>query len=225
MSLLEFKAAKDDQLTPGCSTEAYTAVARALEWDILGKAEDESALAQLREEPGSLAERRWDKLVWSMPEKETDACVWIVNATDEDKSKPPSLLSRSLGCLRLELNHTRCATSAKLRQCYEKRAEDNAKVVDVLHNNLHLWRHVGGTDPEQLFRPTATNLEKCREAAERLGELRAKEENRDGLNEFAEEIINAVAVLKSLEWEDIRVERFNMTPPALFTEMVRTAER
>ena len=57
-----------------------------------------------------------------------------------------------------------------------------------------------------------------------MGELKAKEENRDGLNEFAEEIINAVAALKSLEWEDIRVERFNMTPPALFTEMVRTAE-
>ena len=142
-----------------------------------------------------------------MSEKETDACFWIVHAASEDKSKPPSLLSRSLGCLRLELNQTRCATSAKLRQCYEKRAEDNAKVVDVLHNNLHLWRHVGGPDPEQLFRPTATNLEKCREAAERLGELKAKEENRDGLNEFAEEIINAVASLKSLEWEDIRVER------------------
>ena len=57
-----------------------------------------------------------------------------------------------------------------------------------------------------------------------MGELKAKEENRDGLNEFAEEIANAVAALKSLEWEDIRVERFNMTPPALFTEMVRTAE-
>ena len=33
-----------------------------------------------------------------------------------------------------------------------------------------------------------------------------------------------MAALKSLEWEDIRVEKFNMTPPALFTEMVRTAE-
>ena len=97
MFLLEFKAAKDDQLTPGCSTEAYTAVARALEWDILGKAEDESALAQLREEPGTLAERRWDALSWSMPEKETDVCWWVVNATEKDKSKLPSLLSRSLG--------------------------------------------------------------------------------------------------------------------------------
>ena len=57
-------------------------------------------------------------------------------------------------------------------------------------------------------------------AAERLGELKAKEENRDGLNQFAEELINAVSALKSLEWEDIRVERCralsnDMLPPTI----------
>ena len=154
----------------------------------------------------------------------TDPCWWVVNAAEEDRSKPPSLLSRSLACLRLELNQTRCATSSKLRQCYEKRADDNAKVVDVLHNNMHLWKHVGGPDPEQLFRPSATHLTECRDAAERLGELKAREEDRDGLNVFADEILKAVELLKSLEWEDIRRERYNMTPPALFSEMVRTAE-
>ena len=81
----------------------------------------------------------------------------MVNAAEEDRTKSPRLLSRSLACLRLELNQTRCATSSKLRQCYEKRADDNAKVVDVLHNNMHLWKHVGGPDPEQLFRPSATH--------------------------------------------------------------------
>ena len=155
---------------------------------------------------------------------QTDACWWIVNASEEDQTQSPSLLYRSLACLRLELNHTRCATSAKLRQCYEKRADDNAKIVDVLHNNLHLWKHVGGPDPEQLFRPSATHLQDCRDAAERLGELKAREEDRDGLNVFADEMIKAIDLLKSLEWDDIRKERFNMTPPALFTEMVSTAE-
>ena len=211
-SLMEFKALKEDQLRLGCEAEDYKAVGRALEWDILGKAEDEASLAQFREEPGSLAEKRWEALSWSMPEKETDPCWWIVNGADTDKSKAPSLLSRSLACLRLELNQTRCATSAKLRQCYEKRAEDNAKAVDVLHSNQHLWRHVAGPEPESLFRPTAFQLGKCREAAERLGELKAKEENRDGLNQFAEELINAVSALKSLEWEDIRVERCRAPP-------------
>ena len=72
---------------------------------------------------------------------------------------------------------------------------------------MHLWKYVAGPDPESLFRPSAALLVKCREAMERLGELKAREENRDGLNEFAEEIIIAIPLLKSLEWEDIRVER------------------
>ena len=224
MSLRELRDAREDQLTPGCTDEAYRAVGRALGWDILGSADDELALTEFRSEPGTLAQKRWEALTWSMPEKETDACWWITNACAEDASQEPSLLSRSLACLRLELNLTRCATSAKLRQCVESRSDDNAKAVDVLLNNLHLWRHVGGPDPELLFRPCAADLEMCREVTARLGELKEREDDRDGLNEFADEIIKAVELLKSVEWEDIRVERYNMTPPALFSDMVRTAE-
>ena len=150
---------------------------------------------------------------------QTDFCWWVVNAAEEDRSKPPSLLSRSLACLRLELNQTRCATSLKLRQCYEKRADDNAQVVDVLHNNLHLWKHVGGPDPEQLFRPSAAHLADCRDAAERLGELKAREEDRDGLNAFADEMIKAVELSKSLDWDDIRVERSSVIPSTSFLRL------
>ena len=50
--------------------EAYKAVGRALEWDVLGVAEDETAMAQYREEVGTLADRRWEALTFLMPEKE-----------------------------------------------------------------------------------------------------------------------------------------------------------
>ena len=132
-------------------------------------------------------------------------------------STPPRRTGRSRPVCSVDrwLNQTRCATSFKLRQCYEKRADDNAKVVDVLQNNVHLWTHVGGPYPELLFRPSAAHLTDCRDAAERLSELKAREEDRDGLNAFADEITKAVELLKSLEWDDIRRERFNMTPPAL----------
>ena len=50
--------------------EAYKAVGRALEWDVLGVAEDETAMAQYREELGTLADRRWEALTFLMPEKE-----------------------------------------------------------------------------------------------------------------------------------------------------------
>ena len=49
-------------------------------------------------------------------------------------------------------------------------------------------------------------------------------EKQDGFDEYAAEIIKAVEQLKSLEWEDIRKERFNMTPTALFTDLVNIAE-
>ena len=58
--------------------EAYKAVGRALEWDVLGVAEDETAMAQYREEVGALADRRWEALTFLMPEKEVSFfCVMI----------------------------------------------------------------------------------------------------------------------------------------------------
>ena len=41
---------------------------------------------------------------------------------------------------------------------------------------------------------------------------------------FANEVKRGVGLLKSLSWEDIRIERFPLTPPGLFTELVRNAE-
>ena len=57
------------------SQEAYKAVGRALEWDVLGVAEDETAMAQYREEVGALADRRWEALAFLMPEKEVSFFV------------------------------------------------------------------------------------------------------------------------------------------------------
>ena len=63
------------------------------------------------------------------------------------------------------------------------------------------------------------------EACAKLEEMRAGYgEKQDGFAEYAAEIIKAVEQLKSLEWEDIRKERFNMTPTALFADLVNIAE-
>ena len=90
--------------------------------------------------------------------------------------------------MRLELKSNRVANSTKLRQTHEKRSEDNAKAVDVLHQNQHLWKHVGGPDPETLFSPSADALERCRGACERLERLRVANEDRDGIDEYCAEI-------------------------------------
>ena len=146
-----------------------------------------------------------------------------VNPKEIDKSKPPSLLSRSLALVNLELNATRVATTAKLRNEFEKRAQDNADAVSVLHNNQHLWESVGGPCPDRLFRPSTKDIEHATRCCETLLRL-AEPEDRDGNVEFSEEIAKAVGKLKSVEWEDLRKEKYFLTPPGLFSELVRTTE-
>ena len=209
-----------DQLA---ATAIDEAIGKEIHWDILGTTDDTEPTA-FGEESGALHDKRWEKLVWSRPAKETTPCWWLVNAVEEDKTKPPSLLSRSLAGIWLELNASRCVTNAKFRRAYQRRAEDNAQAVDVLHNNHHLWRQVGGPSPDDLFWPTHESLERPQHACTPLGELRAAHGARDGFDEFADEIIKAVGIIKNLEWEDIRVERFNLIQPCLFTELVRNAE-
>ena len=51
-------------------------------WDILGTV-DGVAMAELRDDPGTLAEERWKSLDWAMPAFETDLCWWIMTAVEE----------------------------------------------------------------------------------------------------------------------------------------------
>ena len=57
-----------------------------------------------------------------------------------------------------------------------------------------------------------------------MGEVKEKD-NRDGVQEFCDELCLAVETLKSLEWNDIRIEKYNKTPPALFSELARPETR
>ena len=87
---------------------------------------------------------------WQRPADETSPCWWLANAAaakaadEEDQEAPVKLVCRSLQVLRLELRATRCATSLKLRQEWERRLENNGRSVDVLESNGQLWKHVGG---------------------------------------------------------------------------------
>ena len=203
----------DDLLAPQDSEEAYKAVAREMSYDVLGTAEEE-ALEPFRLAPGTLLERFWEKIDWRRPSDETCSCWWIANAGEPDKTSPVKLVARSLACLRLELHATRCATSTKLRQTWERRLEENGLAVDALLNNAHLWRHVGGPDPETLLKPSEADLKAARVAVHRLRcMLLAHGPNaQDGLDVYAEEIFRAVGMLKQVTWEAIRRERFCLTP-------------
>ena len=215
---------REDQLVAEDSEEAYRAVAQQLGYDCLGKAPD-AELAVFRESPGTLQERVWERCPWARPPDETASCWWIANAADQDRTQLVKLVCRSLAVLRLELHASRCATSPKLRQEWERRAENNARAVDVLHNNRHLWRHVGGPDPDTFLRPSDADLVEARAAGEQLRQMiDAHGPTDDGLDVFAEEILCAVSSIKAVAWDAIRRERFSLTPEGLYNELVRNAE-
>ena len=94
-----------------------------------------------------------------------------MNPIEPDKTKAPSLLSRSVGLLRVEISESQIASTARLRKEFEKRNEDNSVACDVLHNHQHLWASVGGPQVESLFRPSAVNLEKATQCSETLEQM------------------------------------------------------
>ena len=148
-----------------------------------------------------------------------------MNPCDEDRTQPPKLLSRSLACLRLELQEQRCATTSKVKLEKETRSQQNARAVDVIHSNEQIWRLVGGPPPEMLLAPTAEALAAVSETCVHLEKLvAANKDSRDGLAVFGEEILRAARTLSSLEWRVIHEQRFHITPEGLFYEIVKNVE-
>jgi hypothetical protein len=115
------------------------------------------------------------------------------------------------------------ATSVKLKSEYEKRQLENAAACDILHTNEKLWRSVQGPDPGKLFEPTPYALVEGLRAASEL-EAMIDGPRHDGFDVFAGECVKAARSLRSLEWDAIRAEKFNITPEGTFSMLVRNAE-
>ena len=227
-SILQLGNLPDDELLPYDSDEVYLEMAKQFRFDVLGVVagdEPEKHFAEFRENVGTLHDERWKSLTWRKPDKESGPCWWLVNPCDEDRTQPPKLLSRSLACLRLELQEQRVATTSKVKRERETRIEQNAHAVEVIHSNEQIWRLVGGPPPEALLAPTAEALAAVSETCTRLRKLvEANKDSHDGLGVFGEELLRAARSLSSLEWRVIRDERFHITPEALFDEIVKNVE-
>ena len=93
-------------------------------------------------------------------------------------------------------------------------------------NNLHLWNHVDGPAPEdELLNPSEIALlvaNDCCQALDRMAEAYGTVKNE--LATYVEEITAAVNSIKLLSWESIRVDRFSLTPPELYYELVGNAQ-
>ena len=136
------------------------------------------------------------------------------------------LISRSLAILRLELQQSRVASTEKLRKKWERRQHDNKRAVEVLMNNLHLWNHVDGAHPEEHLKEpgeaTLLTAKECCEALARMVDEHGTVQN--DLGTYVEEITLAISMIKRLDWESIRIDRFSLTPIELYYALVSNAK-
>ena len=227
-SVMDFFKMQPDELVEQGSAEAYVLIASEFNFINLGIVDGEEPELQFddfRADLGTLAGKRWCRVTWSMPRKETDPCWWITNATETDATLPPKLLFRSLASLRLELEHLRMATTSKVRSEWEFRRKLNSEAADVIHTNENIWRMVDGPRPESLYEPSTGTLAAVRDACERLEELvETNKDSHDGLGVYGEETLRAAQSLVSLEWQAIWRERFHVTPYEAFKGIVGNVE-
>ena len=80
------------------------------------------------------------------------------------------MICRSLASLRIELCHSRLATSYKLRQEHDKRLENNVLGVDRIQNNREIWLQAGGCDPDLLLTPTQSLMDHAEKTVNALEE-------------------------------------------------------
>ena len=125
------------------------------------------------------------------------------------------MICRSLAALRMELCHSRLATSQKLREERDKRLENNTSAIDVIQQNRELWFQAGGCDPDLLLTPTELLMNSYKQTASTLNKMLKTYGESGGLDYFVENITNAVKRIRNVSWDAIKKERFNLTPEGL----------
>ena len=92
----------------------------------------------------------------------------------------------------MELEHSRLASTHRLRQEHDKRLENNALAVDRLQENRDLWFRAGGCDPDLLRTPHEARMDHAEKTIQKLGEMLAKAGPSGGLDSFVEDISSAI---------------------------------
>ena len=134
----------------------------ALGYEFLGS----SDTTELLQEPGTLAEHRWKRLGWSVPESTLAACWWLTNAPAQegreaencDFSARPRLLCKSLGVLRAELHQSQVATIPKVRAERQRRRDRNHATERLLQQN-RAWQQFATAEQRSCrIRPSESSL-------------------------------------------------------------------
>ena len=92
-------------------------------------------------------------------------------------------------------------------------------------NHLQIWNHVDGPSPEdELLDPSEIAILSAKDCCHALGRMAEAHGNaKNELATYVEEVTMAVTSIQMLTWESIRVDRFSLTPPELYYDIVGNA--
>ena len=108
LSPREIKVTSSTDFGETDTIENYREVAAVFGYEYLGGKCD---VTELLQEPGTMLEKRWEKLAWLLPDNTLDPCWWLVRlGSINDSEHAPKFLCRSLGVMRAELHRSRVAT-------------------------------------------------------------------------------------------------------------------
>ncbi len=226
MSARELQEAGAAAAAPPESEEEYEYVAASFGYLYLGGRCDVTDSLQ---EPGTMQDRRWSELAWSLPETALSPCWWLTNPKDIANSEAtPRFLNKSIAILRAELHRLRVATLGKTRDELRRRQEQNAQARARLFENSE-WRRAAGTPQQNSVRePTSVSLASLASWAEDVATESLRQASQQGGPDAVQhsvyawkEIQNLLNELVSEHPDDIHRERFHTTPHGMFTEIFR----
>ena len=223
-SVRELARKRRDELFLDDASTAYLEIAKELGYDVLGKPLCEHEFELFRQDVGVLEERRWKQLEWEEPTDESAPCWFVANDAAPEKTEAVRLVCRSLVALRSESQHSRVASTDKLRREWERRFEDNATAVASITKNIYWWGYVDGPHPDSLYEPTPALLVEAQRCAAALTRMVEEHKPTDGTDRIVQEIERAISRIKVVSWDSIYGDRFSLTPHELYQDMVRSAE-
>jgi len=145
-------AATPDELAAEDGIAEYNAVAKEMRFEYLGHAMPE-ALKELLEAPGTLADRRWEQVPFTLPESTLAGCWWLANPARRtgvgtgvgarpSDGATPQFVCRSLAILVAELHQHRVATVVKMSEEMRTWRTRNLDLMEQLTHTRH-WRRCG----------------------------------------------------------------------------------
>ncbi|MDP6676207.1 MAG: hypothetical protein QGI29_01450 [Pirellulales bacterium] len=227
-SVWDFSKLPAHELAEIDSDDAYKLIGNAFKFDVLGVAGPED-IATLRQDPGTLADRNWESVEWSLPDTELTPCFWLTNRGDDDTQATAKFCWSSLERLRLDLERRSYPTPQRMRAVQDEREKSNDRVIAELSKSALFWSKFNGPSLEELKRPKLAILNAAKTTVLEQKEWLSKEdstmskEDQDECHQMIQFFDEGLQLIRFTDWHTIRDEHFFAADKAFFNDLIPRA--